>query len=160
MKKFHVAALAITAGLMSAPFAVWAQKIDTYSPQQLMQYAKTLKEEADKGPGLATKNLEKYPDHYTMLAFREKDGQAELHKTTADVMFVLEGNATLVTGGSIVNPKDTAPGEVRGDSVQGGTSVKLSKGGVAHVPADVPHQLLIPAGKTFTYFIVKVDESK
>ena len=78
-----------------------------------MQDAKPLKEQADQGKGLASKILEKYPDHYTMLAFREKDGQAELHKEEADVMFVLDGNATLVTGGSILNPQTTGPGEVR-----------------------------------------------
>jgi mannose-6-phosphate isomerase-like protein (cupin superfamily) len=160
MKRFYVAGLALASGLALAPSPVRAQKVDTYSPQQLMQEAKPLKEQADQANGLASKILEKYPDHYTMLAFREKNGQAELHKDSADVMFVLEGNATLVTGGSVLNPKTTGPGEVRGDSVQGGTSVKLSKGSVAHIPANVPHQLLIPAGHTFTYFIVKADTSK
>ena len=160
MKRIPVAAFAITAGLVLAASAANAQKIDTYSPQQLMQAVKPLKAEADKGTGLASKILEKYPDHYTMLGFRDKTGQAELHKTFADVYFVLDGDATLVTGGKVINPKDTAPGEVRGDSVEGGTSVKLSKGSIAHIPADIPHQLRIPSGASFTYFIVKVDTSK
>ena len=160
MTRLYFAGLAVAAGFTLAASPANAQAVDTHSTQQLMQDARPLREQADKGSGMASKILDKYPGHYTMLGYRDKDGQAELHKTVADFFVVLEGNATLLSGGTVVNPKPSGPGEVRGDSVQGGASVKLSKGDVVHIPADVPHQLLIPAGRSFTYFIIKVDNPK
>jgi mannose-6-phosphate isomerase-like protein (cupin superfamily) len=136
------------------------QRVDTHSQQQLILESDSLRELAGKSNGGASKTLQEYPGHYTMLAYRDKDGQAELHGKMADFFVVLDGNATLVTGGSIVNPKSPSPGEVRGDWVEGGTSVKLGKGDVIHIPSNVPHQLLIPSGQSLTYFVIKVEEPK
>src|SRR6516164_8200388 len=69
----------------------------------------------------ASETLEKYPHHYTMLAFRQSSGGGELHQNFADIFFILDGHATVVTGGSLVDPKTTAPGEIRGKSVDGGS---------------------------------------
>ena len=96
--------------------------------------------------------------HGRVLAFRNKSGKAELHEKFADFYVVVGGEATLVSGGHIVNSATTAPGEVRGDSVQGGTETKLKKGDIVHIPANIPHQLVLPKGATFQYFIVKVQE--
>lgn len=104
----------------------------------------------------ASKNLEKYGYHYTMLAHREGDGSAELHVHEADLFFVVDGEATIVTGGKMVNSHTEKPGEIRGTSITGGESRKLSTGDVIHIAANVPHQLILEAGKQFTYFVMKV----
>ncbi|HEV2274590.1 MAG TPA: hypothetical protein VGR96_10515 [Acidobacteriaceae bacterium] len=160
MKRIRFAALAVAAIVPLAPLPARAQAVDVQSSQQLMQEAAPLREQAKQGNGMASKILEKYPGHYTMLGYRGKDGQAELHEGVADFFVVLEGHATLLSGGKVLNPKPSGPGEVRGDAVQGGASRKLAKGDVVHIPANVPHQLLIPAGESFTYFIIKVDTPK
>ena len=126
-------------------------------PADLAAMEKTLEQKADAS-GLATETLKKYATDYTMLAFRSKSGKAELHEKFADFYFVVGGEATLVSGGHIVNSATTAPGEVRGDSVQDGRETKLKKGDVVHIPANIPHQLVLPKGATFQYFIVKVQE--
>ena len=130
---------------------------DQYSPADLAAMEKNLAQKADAS-GLATETLKKYATDYTMLAFRSKSGKAELHEKFADFYFVVGGEATLVSGGHIVNSATTAPGEVRGDSVQDGRETKLKKGDVVHIPANIPHQLVLPKGATFQYFIVKVQE--
>lgn len=130
---------------------------DQYSPADLMAMEKTLEQKADAS-GLATETLKKYASDYTMLAFRSKSGKAELHEKFADFYFVVGGEATLVSGGQIVNSATTAPGEVRGDSVQDGKETKLKKGDIVHIPANIPHQLVLAKGATFQYFIVKVQE--
>jgi mannose-6-phosphate isomerase-like protein (cupin superfamily) len=130
---------------------------DQYSPADLMAMEKTLEQKADAS-GLATETLKKYATDYTMLAFRSKSGKAELHEKFADFYFVVGGEATLVSGGHIVNSGTTAPGEVRGDSVQDGKETKLKKGDIVHIPANIPHQLVLAKGATFQYFIVKVQE--
>ena len=130
---------------------------DQYSPADLMAMEKSLEQKADAS-GLATETLKKYASDYTMLAFRSKSGKAELHEKFADFYFVIGGEATLVSGGHIVNSSTTAPGEVRGDSVQDGKETRLKKGDIVHIPANIPHQLVLAKGGTFQYFIVKVQE--
>lgn len=130
---------------------------DVYSQDELMGMEKKLKEKTDAS-GLATQTIKKYATDYSMLAFRTQSGKAELHEKFADFYFVVAGNATLVSGGHMVNGATTAPGEVRGDSIQDGKETKLKKGDIVHIPADIPHQLLLTKGDTFQYFIVKVQE--
>lgn len=130
---------------------------DVYSQDDLMGMEKKLKEKTDAS-GLATQTIKKYSTDYSMLAFRTQSGKAELHAKFADFYVVVAGDATLVSGGKMVNGKTTAPGEVRGDSIQDGKETKLKKGDIVHIPADIPHQLLLTKGDTFQYFIVKVQE--
>ena len=74
-----------------------------------------------------------------------------------DFFFVQSGTATLVYGGEVPGAKETAPHELRGPAVKGGERKTLNPGDVVHIPAKVPHQLLVPAGKEFVYFVIKVD---
>src|SRR5207245_2074277 len=86
---------------------------------------------------------------------REKPGQAEIHTKDADVIYVLEGSATFVTGGEAVDAKTTAPDELRGSSIRNGETRKIAKGDVIVVPHGVPHQFLeVP--NPFLYYVVKV----
>jgi quercetin dioxygenase-like cupin family protein len=40
----------------------------------------------------------------------------------------------------------------------GGTRQELRAGDVAHVPAGLAHQMLVPGDKTFTAFVMKIRE--
>ncbi len=86
---------------------------------------------------------------------RESAGQAEIHAGETDVIHVLDGRATLVTGGQVVGGRTTAPGETRGTGVEGGTSRPLAKGDVVVVPAGMPHWFQSVDGP-FLYYVVKV----
>jgi mannose-6-phosphate isomerase-like protein (cupin superfamily) len=119
-----------------------------------------LQELAAKGDGSASETLQKYPHHYTMLAFRQKSGGGELHQHFADVFVILDGHATVVTGGKIVDEKSTEPGEIRGKSVDGGTRQEVRPGDVVHIPAGLAHQTMVADGETVTYFVVKVEEAR
>jgi mannose-6-phosphate isomerase-like protein (cupin superfamily) len=130
---------------------------DVYSQDGLKAMEKKLEEKTDAS-GLATQTIKKYSTDYAMLAFRSQSGKAELHQKFADFYVVVDGNATLVSGGHMVNGATTAQGEVRGDSIQGGEETKLKKGDIVHIPANIPHQLVLSKGDTFQYFIVKVQE--
>ena len=100
-----------------------------------------------------------YGNHLMGISHREGDGSAELHETQADIMIVESGEATLVVGGTMVEPKTVKPHEVRGSSIAGGAIKQLTPGDVVHIPAKVPHQLKIATGKTFTYLVIKVDSN-
>jgi mannose-6-phosphate isomerase-like protein (cupin superfamily) len=103
--------------------------------------------------------LATYQNHLMGISHREGDGSAELHETQADIMIVESGEATLVVGGTMVEPKTVKPHEVRGSSIAGGAIKQLTPGDVVHIPAKVPHQLKIATGKTFTYLVIKVDSN-
>lgn len=131
-----------------------------WSTTQLLERAKHLRELAAQGDGSASETLDQYPHHYTMLAFRSRTGGGELHQNFADQFYILDGHATLTTGGTIVDPKTTAPGEIRGSSVSGGMSQELRPGDVVHIAAGMPHQMRVAEGESVTYFVVKIQENQ
>ena len=106
---------------------------------------------------VATERMADFGNHSLMVVHRQGDGEAELHENQADVFVVQSGEARLVYGGTVLDGKNTAPGEIRGRAIAGGAEKRLGPGDMAHVPARVPHQVLVPAGKLFTYFVIKVD---
>jgi glc operon protein GlcG len=88
---------------------------------------------------------------------RDAPGQAEVHTRDTDILYVLDGSATLVTGGTVVEGATTAPDEVRGKRVDGGERRQLAKGDVVVVPNGTPHWFQQVSGP-FLYFVVKVTD--
>jgi glc operon protein GlcG len=86
---------------------------------------------------------------------RESPGEVEYHEHTVDVMHVVEGNATVVTGGEMRGAREVAPGELRAATVEGGEPHKLHEGDVLAIPNGVPHQF-VAVSDPFLYFVVKV----
>ena len=137
----------------------WAQTatVDHLSQADILAKAQQIAPQA-ADTGIATIKLSEYPGHYTMIALRTKSGVAEIHEEFADFLFVVRGKATLVTGGTVPDSKTVSPGELRGASVQGGSNISLAVGDVVHIPAKVPHQLLLAGHGEFVYFVIKVKE--
>lgn len=128
-----------------------------YQTADLKSHAQTLLPKAATSPiKAASEKLDDYNTHYTMQSYRAADGEGEIHETVADFFVVRDGEATLVTGGTLDKPRTDAPGELRGPTITGGEKRKLAAGDVVHIPAKVPHRLLVEKGKTFTYFVIKV----
>jgi uncharacterized protein GlcG (DUF336 family)/mannose-6-phosphate isomerase-like protein (cupin superfamily) len=86
---------------------------------------------------------------------REAPGEVEYHEHTVDVMHVLAGTATVVTGGEMIEPRVLEPGEIRAAGVAGGTPHQLAEGDVLAIPNGVPHQF-VEVSQPFLYFVVKV----
>ena len=86
---------------------------------------------------------------------REAAGQAEVHTRDTDIIYVLEGATTFVTGGTLVAGKTTAPDEVRGTAIEDGESRRLGKGDVIIVPNGTPHWFKEVEGPVL-YYVVKV----
>ena len=94
-------------------------------------------------------------NHGLLIVRREGDGAAEVHETQVDVITVVSGEGTLVVGGTMVDGKTTAANEVRGKSINGGVRKPMAAGDVFHIPAKMPHQMLVP--KSLIIQVVKVD---
>jgi glc operon protein GlcG len=85
------------------------------------------------------------PDYKIDAGRRVSPGPPELHEREVDVMRVVSGTATVVTGG-----------QIRGDRIEGGEERTLSEGDVLAVPNGVPHQFT-EVSDPFLYFVVKVE---
>jgi glc operon protein GlcG len=86
---------------------------------------------------------------------RDKPGLAEIHTLDTDIIYVLEGTATLVTGGNAVETKEVAANEIRGSRIEGGETRQLVKGDVIIVPNGTPHWFKEVSGQ-FLYYTIKV----
>ena len=86
---------------------------------------------------------------------RTGPGEVEIHTKETDVIYVLDGAATFVTGGTIVNPRTVAADQIRGGDVRGGEVRQLKKGDVIIVPAGVAHWFK-QVSDPLVYYVVKV----
>jgi mannose-6-phosphate isomerase-like protein (cupin superfamily) len=147
------------AGAAFSSLAVAQSTIPDHLRQaQLLDKVGELKRQARAGDGSASVKIADYPNHYTMISYRAKSGGGEVHERFADIFYVLSGTATLITGGTLVDPIIVSPGELRGSAVTGKSEIVLHPGDIVHIPAHTPHQLLISGGQEFAYFVVKVKE--
>ena len=92
-----------------------------------------------------------------ILANRRGAGEVEVHEKTNHVFIIVEGEATFVTGGTMVGAKDTAPGQIRAASVQGGETHHLTKGDVITIPAKTPHWFKEVPTQTIAYYAVNTE---
>jgi uncharacterized protein GlcG (DUF336 family) len=78
-------------------------------------------------------------DYQVHASRRDSPGEAEVHQIDTDVFYVLEGTATLVTGGKVPDLAATGPNELRGSRIDGGEARTIGPGDVVVVPSGTPH---------------------
>jgi uncharacterized protein GlcG (DUF336 family)/mannose-6-phosphate isomerase-like protein (cupin superfamily) len=96
-------------------------------------------------------NSDKYMVH---ASHRDQAGAVEVHEKDADIIYVLNGAATFVTGGEMIGGKAIATGELRGAEIKGGDVRQIKKGDVIIVPAGTPHWFKEVLGP-LNYYVVK-----
>jgi uncharacterized protein GlcG (DUF336 family)/mannose-6-phosphate isomerase-like protein (cupin superfamily) len=85
---------------------------------------------------------------------RAERGQAEIHTLDTDVIYVVDGSATLVTGGTVPDAKAVGPNELRGTKIERGQEHHISKGDAVIIPNGLPHQFIAVSGELH-YFVCK-----
>ena len=94
------------------------------------------------------------PDYTVSVLKRTAAGQVEVHEKETDIFYVTDGEATFVTGGTMIGGKVTRPNQLNGTDIQGGETHHLTKGDVIVIPAGVPHWFKqVP--QSIQYFTVK-----
>ncbi len=136
-------------GTSSSGFAHWTAK-------ELKGYEKPLHEKVSGANKTSSVKLADYGSSNVAISHREANGIPEVHAQMDDYFIVESGEADLIIGGEVVNPKVVEPNETRGEAIKGGEKKHLVPGDVVHIPTDMPHQLLVEKGKMFTYFVIKV----
>jgi mannose-6-phosphate isomerase-like protein (cupin superfamily) len=64
---------------------------------------------------------------------------ASVHKAQAEFIYIIAGGCTLITGGTLIEPKDNGA-NMGGSGITGGSSRKVAKGDYIMVPPNTPHQ--------------------
>jgi len=105
---------------------------------------------------VATERVGDFGKYYFLAVMRNGSGQAELHENDADIMFIQSGEGTLITGGTVIDPKTTAPHEIRGSGIRGGKETRIAAGDVVTIPPKTPHLVKLDPGKEIVYMAVKV----
>lgn len=123
-----------------------------WSADQAKQLDKTAASRLNKQAGLGTSRLM----DSAFILYREGNSRAEIHTELADFIFFREGEGAVIVGGKIVNGKPSGPGEIRGDSIDGGARYPVKAGDTIYVPKGAPHQFWLEPGQHFTATIVKV----
>ncbi len=76
-----------------------------------------------------------------LLEYRPALAPAAFHEQDAELMYVLEGQGNIVTGGKLVNEKRNNAHNLSGTSIEGGHSQAVKKGDYVFVPQNTPHQV-------------------
>jgi mannose-6-phosphate isomerase-like protein (cupin superfamily) len=139
-------------------YALAENKTEVFSGKDVTSQLATLVQAA-KASGSSGATLGDYKSHAIKLSVRTASGGAEVHAQYDDIFVVTEGKATMVTGGTVIDPKGESDGETRGSGIQNGKSQTIVQGDIVHIPAGTPHQLMIAAGGTFGAIVVKVKEA-
>lgn len=134
----------------NAATALSAERLET-SPGNVSYFPKQQVSDAFAKGAVLFNGNDKYMVHTSR---RDKAGVAEVHTKDADIIYVQEGSATFVTGGTVVDPRSTEANEVRGTEITGGNTRTITKSDVIIVPAGTPHWFKeVPA--PMTYYVVK-----
>jgi mannose-6-phosphate isomerase-like protein (cupin superfamily) len=150
--------LAIALTILSLPALAQSHgKAEVFSAADVQGKRLQLIDEA-KTKGSSGYALGDYGTHAIRLAARTKSGGGEIHAHFDDVMVVTEGTATLITGGTVIDPHTGSDGETRGSGILNGVAQTISVGDVVHIPAGTPHQLIVAPGTTYSYLVIKVKE--
>lgn len=120
------------------------------SPKVIYFPAAKVNKAFEKGmPLLEIANYKVHASH------RDEPGIVEVHTRDTDIIYMLEGTATLVTGGTVVDGKNIEPEEIRGKSLKGGETRQITRGDVIIVPNGMPHWFKEVKGP-LNYYVVKV----
>jgi mannose-6-phosphate isomerase-like protein (cupin superfamily) len=152
----------ITAGLIFAvelPCAAAPAEPAGYqywSAAELQSMSRTLAHKSNERT--SNQDLANWGADRALVVHRTGTGSAELHAHDSDLIIVISGTATLVVGGEMKGGKNTAPGEIRGASIEGGEKHPLAAGDILHIPPQMPHQFVLAPGTKITYYTLKVKE--
>ena len=97
------------------------------------------KSERKEGQALLAQSMIQLAPYNVSLEYRSAVANAAVHETEAELFYVIDGSATLVTGGKLTNETRTNAANLSGKGIDGGMSRKVAKGDFIMVPEGVPH---------------------
>jgi len=122
----------------SAPPAAAAARTMVSAADVTALIAKAKADRKDNQPIVAQSLLQLAP-YNVSLEYRASVGNAAVHETEAELFYVVDGSATLVTGGKLTDEKRTNAENFTGSGIEGGVSRHVAKGDFVMVPEHTAH---------------------
>jgi len=121
-----------------APAAAAASRTMVSAADVTALIAKAKAERKDNQALLAQSMIQLAP-YNVSLEYRAAVANAAVHETEAELFYVIDGSATLVTGGKLTNENRTNGANLSGSGIEGGVSRRVAKGDFIMVPEGTPH---------------------
>ena len=115
-----------------------AMKTFTSSAEITALIAKAKSERKGDAP-IVTERILSLAPYNASLEYRGAVGPAAVHEKEAEMFYVIDGSATLMTGGKLVNEKRTNAENLTGTGIENGTPQNVAKGDFVIVPENTPH---------------------
>lgn len=135
---FTTVAVAQQSPAPAAPAAAQPMKLFTSSSDVAALLAKA-KSERKEGQPLVTEPILRLAPYGANLEYRASVGNAAVHEHEAEVFYVIDGTATMIVGGKLVNETRPNPENLNGTAIEGGTTRTIAKGDFIIVPENTPH---------------------
>ena len=117
-----------------------AQPVKTFaSAADVAALLAKAKSERKEGQPLVSEHILQLAPYNANLEYRASVGPAAVHEREAEVFYVIDGTATMVIGGKLVNETRTNAENLTGKAIEGGTSQAVAKGDFIIVPENTPH---------------------
>ncbi len=138
-------ALALAAALLTAQQPAGKGKA---APQPAKEFASAAdiqamiakaKNDRKDGQAIVNQNILRLAPIQANLEYRASVGPASVHETEAEMFYVVEGTATMITGGKLVGETRTNAENLSGTAIEGGSSRTVAKGDFIMVPEKTAH---------------------
>jgi len=120
----------------AAPAAAMKTFCSSADLQALIAKAKS---ERKDGQPIVVERVVQLAPYAANLEYRASVGLAAVHEKEAELMYVVDGSGTIITGGTLVNQSRTNPANLTGTSIDGGAPQKIAKGDFIFIPENTPH---------------------
>jgi quercetin dioxygenase-like cupin family protein len=132
---------------------------DHWTRPVLLERVAYLRKLAHFSDGSATDKIREFEGYSILLMVLVRSGDAVASDNHSHTFLVLDGRATLRTGGTLERLRTIAEGEAQGMGITQGTDRELQRGGLVHVAPGSPHQFLLSGDKSFSCMVIRVNQS-
>jgi mannose-6-phosphate isomerase-like protein (cupin superfamily) len=122
-----------------APAAAAAASRTMVSAADVTALIAKAKAERKDNQALLAQSMIRLAPYNVSLEYRAAVANAAVHETEAELFYVIDGSATLVTGGKLTNENRTNAANLSGSGIEGGVSRRVAKGDFIMVPEGTPH---------------------
>ena len=127
----------LTAAAMAQQPAATAMKTYSSAADVTALIAKAKSERKDNAPTV-TENILRAAPYNASLEYRAAVGPAAIHEKEAEFFYVIDGSATMITGGKLVEEKRNGD-NLTGTGIEGATPRGVAKGDFIVVPENTAH---------------------
>jgi mannose-6-phosphate isomerase-like protein (cupin superfamily) len=138
-------ALALAAALLTAQAPAGKGKAAPAAPKEFASAADITammakaKNDRKDGQAIVNQNILRLAPYAANLEYRASVGPASVHETEAEMFYVVDGTATMITGGKLVGETRTNAENLSGTAIEGGSSRTVGKGDFIMVPEKTAH---------------------